>query len=859
MAGQVVYDDVAEGAHLEGQLFAGKNFWVAQRCPSRPHFKNLIESNGGRVVPLEKNADYLIADHVRKDCPAGSISYKFIEESIKRGELQDPEDHPAGPPAGTAREAGSTARPTKIGRAAYTLEEDRILYHWVKDHEAKGVGSASGNEIYKQLQEKYPRHTWQSWRDRYLKQLRDRPPSTFALPSPTSGQSAAEDAPVDTAPKHTKPAARQTGGRGAPLAASSSKKPSSASETITIPDYSVDDFNGLFSTEDWEELYANVPIIQAATRSEYRKGWKDWAENTTCSAEQWQQYFEKVVEPQYEQDPESKRAQIAEKVRKKHAIADKETLEEPDTEGEGNEGGTPSEQMEQAIEREEAKQLNRLDGHDEDENMENAEGNGLPFPDAQVKDDQAAKSKSSLTSVIWEQMRQDRRGKPPWTAYKFYTRWKRQKVWDEYPTLDHTDVQRILLPEWKALTVEEKAPYDELEEIDRQRFEDEDRLTPEPTSPQVGSSHTALQKTPEYLAKAFNRAKKRILEGVSESDNVEESSSPKRQKRNDSTYVQQDVPRQSPGTKEEPVELSSGGSSSTASDEELLGQEPLAQESIGESHTGQARVQFPDAEKDNAGEFIDIDELDLAQDPGYPQLPPPPEDPDEPSDDLPSNTPTPRASRHNTKFDTQAILSSPSQDFPLAGLPRPGRGESPADAEVNSSPGRNEQSIASATQSLEEFRRSLTEANDADPTSLTLPKTYRTSARTRRRTPDSVIPASEHNSQESEDPDPPLEAEEFDDFYEAMRDNGFSDDEVTVALRTTKCRPELTITVLEGWQERRPLPWQRGVWSESDDEDLASGDGIALAELEVKHTRNGWGGTTERAKFLEQWRKKHSD
>jgi hypothetical protein len=155
MAPPTVINHVADDFELEGvgQLFAGKKFWVAQRVPTRNRLLDEIKANGGEIVMLEKKADYMIADHFRKDCPPGSISYEFVEKSIQEGRIRDPEDHRAGPPLGEAREPGSINRPAKGGRAAYTPEEDRILYKWVRDCEATG-GSASGNEIYKQLEAK---------------------------------------------------------------------------------------------------------------------------------------------------------------------------------------------------------------------------------------------------------------------------------------------------------------------------------------------------------------------------------------------------------------------------------------------------------------------------------------------------------------------------------------------------------------------------------------------------------------------------------------------------------------------------------------------------------------------------------
>lgn len=94
----------------------------------------------------------MIADHARKHNPAGSISWRFIEESVKNGQLEDLENHLAGPVTYTAREVGSGG-PTRQGRTPFTAEDDRILMDWVVKGERAGI-SAKGNELYKQLEEK---------------------------------------------------------------------------------------------------------------------------------------------------------------------------------------------------------------------------------------------------------------------------------------------------------------------------------------------------------------------------------------------------------------------------------------------------------------------------------------------------------------------------------------------------------------------------------------------------------------------------------------------------------------------------------------------------------------------------------
>jgi hypothetical protein len=101
---------------------------------------------------MEKQADIIIVDHVRKDIPPGSISWKFIEQSDANGELEDIEDHRARPAVETIRAVGS-AQPMRKGKTPFTAEDDRILMEWCARAERKGL-TTKGNELYKQLEEK---------------------------------------------------------------------------------------------------------------------------------------------------------------------------------------------------------------------------------------------------------------------------------------------------------------------------------------------------------------------------------------------------------------------------------------------------------------------------------------------------------------------------------------------------------------------------------------------------------------------------------------------------------------------------------------------------------------------------------
>lgn len=102
------------------------------------------------MVRLEKDAHHLIADHTRGDAPPGSLSWKFIEDSLASGALQLPENYQNSPSDPPARPVGSNL-PPKRTRTAFTPEEDRILAAWVIKQGKLGHAQ-SGDIIYKKLE-----------------------------------------------------------------------------------------------------------------------------------------------------------------------------------------------------------------------------------------------------------------------------------------------------------------------------------------------------------------------------------------------------------------------------------------------------------------------------------------------------------------------------------------------------------------------------------------------------------------------------------------------------------------------------------------------------------------------------------
>ncbi|KAJ4393131.1 hypothetical protein N0V93_002338 [Gnomoniopsis smithogilvyi] len=175
----VVYNGVPGTG--EGDLFQGLKLWIAQRVPQRSRWVDLVKGNGGDVVKLEKNADMLIADNIKVagvSPPLGSYMWRWIDDSVKNGFLQDKDDYLIGRREGSAREPG-TSQPIKVGRTPFTSKDDLILTRWVVAEERMG-NVLSGNVIYKALERKHPHHTWQSWRDRWVKTLRSRTRVTFS-------------------------------------------------------------------------------------------------------------------------------------------------------------------------------------------------------------------------------------------------------------------------------------------------------------------------------------------------------------------------------------------------------------------------------------------------------------------------------------------------------------------------------------------------------------------------------------------------------------------------------------------------------------------------------------------------------
>lgn len=269
---EMVFSGVTNDADVQGTLFQGIKFWISHKVPQRSRFLSDVKANGGDILPLEKHANVKIVDHARKEAPPGSHSYTFIEKSIRNGVLEDLDDHKVGPPEGNIRSIGSIVQPPKGTRNKYTEADDRILWNWVNDHPQQG-GGTDGNEIYKQLEKKHPQHPCQSWRDRWIRHLKGRT-APFALP-----HNAPPTPPFDI--RHT---------------TESSKNWAITSDTAT------DDYQS-FSDDDAEALMVNGDDILKIHPDNINEAWESWTRDhdkgSIHTAQQWYLFWEDRVRPRY--------------------------------------------------------------------------------------------------------------------------------------------------------------------------------------------------------------------------------------------------------------------------------------------------------------------------------------------------------------------------------------------------------------------------------------------------------------------------------------------------------------------------------------------------------------------------------
>ncbi|KAJ5721651.1 uncharacterized protein N7483_009585 [Penicillium malachiteum] len=213
-------------------LFGGTRFWVSYNVPQRTRFKEMIEEHGGIVVLLETHANVKLVDHTKKNLPSDVYSYQYVERSVRNGKLENLEDHRAGPSA--QRPMGASHIPQKRTRTEFTLKDDQILFDYLNPYELVENAPISGHRIYQALAEKFPQHTYQSWRNRYLKSLRGRPRPGGGEPRSDVLDEIDQSRPSSTTANERAPSAKE------PKVAEPEPKRRSTSDLTRNPEVSVE-------------------------------------------------------------------------------------------------------------------------------------------------------------------------------------------------------------------------------------------------------------------------------------------------------------------------------------------------------------------------------------------------------------------------------------------------------------------------------------------------------------------------------------------------------------------------------------------------------------------------------------------
>ncbi|KAK2811235.1 hypothetical protein FQN50_002332 [Emmonsiellopsis sp. PD_5] len=234
----IVYTDVSAPDHASGSLFGGTKFWMSKALPQR-------------------------------------ISYKYVEDSLGNGKLGNREDYRVGNRPGQVRPAGSSTIRQKMHRLPFTAKDDQILYDWVDNCKQKDA-KLSGNKIYQQLEEQHPHHTWQSWRDRYVKTLRDRP------------------RPV-TAERH------RSNSAAADRTANAGPSDRTAGSSRRVPPSNLSRRYEGFTREEKEKLLEVAKDILNIEPSKADEAWEEWAKEVKSdkTGAEWKSFFNDIVEPEY--------------------------------------------------------------------------------------------------------------------------------------------------------------------------------------------------------------------------------------------------------------------------------------------------------------------------------------------------------------------------------------------------------------------------------------------------------------------------------------------------------------------------------------------------------------------------------
>ncbi|KAK6442473.1 hypothetical protein LTR95_001305 [Oleoguttula sp. CCFEE 5521] len=268
-----------------------------------------------------------------REKPAGAREVEEVEEQGGNGyELSEPQRRKT-LAAVDDNEQNSSATPGS--RQPFTEEDDRVLKDWVKKRVKLGE-LVKGNKIYRALAEKNPRHTAQSWRDRYVRHLATKvDPDTVGPATPSKGRvtfTEADDLSLWNWVVTSKAQSSKCWVKGTQLYKELAKinkrhpwrawrdryvrvlraNPPAGGLEEMAP---VSDDEDVFLTKgQFEDLMSNAPDIEFVAEDQVEDAWDAWAEvSATHSAEVWQRLYEEHVRPVYLKEVADEEAREAKK------------------------------------------------------------------------------------------------------------------------------------------------------------------------------------------------------------------------------------------------------------------------------------------------------------------------------------------------------------------------------------------------------------------------------------------------------------------------------------------------------------------------------------------------------------------
>ncbi|ORX55925.1 hypothetical protein BCR36DRAFT_409968 [Piromyces finnis] len=153
------------------------------KSPRRSQFEQRIMQCGGEVTDSDDNADMKLYDPEKHTSSPNSYSLKFVIDSFFWEKMQDKKKYEIkcsdnkSQPASSSKSIDTILNSIKYvkgsksaQRIPYTKKDDEILISYVNNSNLP----TSGKTLYKNMEREYPQHTWQSWRNRWMRILEPR-------------------------------------------------------------------------------------------------------------------------------------------------------------------------------------------------------------------------------------------------------------------------------------------------------------------------------------------------------------------------------------------------------------------------------------------------------------------------------------------------------------------------------------------------------------------------------------------------------------------------------------------------------------------------------------------------------------